>query len=184
MVLQQIDRPLRQFWIEVTATSWRCFAGVSGVEINAREEKARAIAGRSIGSSGTFNGCIQLCDSINECEAVSYNPDTDDCRGFKDATTNGSPDGDWVATIVDRVDSTTTSDSRPPPGLSPEAALKAVHERNQKVETENAFLQQQLANLRTLMENDREARERDRVERETDRASLAQEKASCELLRT
>ena len=38
-------------------------------------------------------------------------------------------------------DSTNTSDFLPPHGLSQEAALRAIHERNQKVESENAFLQ-------------------------------------------
>ena len=54
-----------------------------------------------------------------------------------------------------------TSTSLPPHGLSPEAALMALHERNQKMESDNAFLQQQLENIRTLMLNDKEARERD-----------------------
>ena len=72
----------------------------------------------------------------------------------------------------------------PPPGLSPRSALRAVHERNLKVESENAFLQEQITIIRTLMENDQEARERDRAEREKDRVSIEQEKASLELMRT
>ena len=72
----------------------------------------------------------------------------------------------------------------PPPGLSPRSALRAVQERNLRVENENVFLQEQLTIIKTLMENDKEARERDRVEMAKHRAAMEQERASLELLRT
>ena len=70
-------------------------------------------------------------------------------------------------------DSTNASDI-PTLGLSPHAALRAIHERNRKVETDNAFLQQQLETIRTLMENDRESRERDKASLDLLRAQIAQ----------
>ena len=72
----------------------------------------------------------------------------------------------------------------PPPGLSPRSALRAVQERNLRVENENVFLQEQLTIIKTLMENDKEAKERDRLEMAKHRATKEQEKASLELLRS
>ena len=69
----------------------------------------------------------------------------------------------------------------PPPGLSPRSALRAVQERNLRVENENVFLQEQLNTIKTLMENDKEARERDRLEMAKHRAAMEQERASLEL---
>ncbi|KAJ1337352.1 PAN domain-containing protein [Microdochium nivale] len=103
-----------------------CNVGVSGTEINARAEEISRIAARALGTTGTFNGCIELCADIQECEAVSYNPDTGVCRGFTDASTNTSPNGDYVATVIRRAPqassttsvSSTTSTSSTAPGPS------------------------------------------------------------------
>lgn len=82
-----------------------CNVGVTGTEINAREarkEQISRISARALGTTGTFNGCIQLCDAIQTCEAAAWNPDTGVCRGFTDATTTTTPNGDYVATIIRR----------------------------------------------------------------------------------
>ena len=54
--------------------------------------------------------------------------------------------------------------------------MKAIYERNKKLEGDNAILLRQMTDMRLLMEQDREARE-------VDRASREQEKASLDLLR-
>ena len=58
-----------------------------------------------------------------------------------------------------------------PPGFGPEA-LKELFSRNQKVESENALLRQQLEDVRSLIEQDRESRERERAYRDQERASM------------
>ncbi|KXJ96091.1 hypothetical protein Micbo1qcDRAFT_217890 [Microdochium bolleyi] len=88
----------------------QCNVGVTGTELNARAAaEARRISARALGTSSTFNACIQLCDDLLACEAAAWNPGSAVCRGFTDASTTNNPNGEWVATIISRVSPSSSS---------------------------------------------------------------------------
>jgi len=81
----------------------QCSSGLSGVEINAKRDEIaarNALLSRDIGNSGSFEGCIELCDNTDDCVAAAYYPDSGRCRGFSSVDGSTAEENVWAANLI------------------------------------------------------------------------------------
>ncbi|KAH7191761.1 uncharacterized protein B0J16DRAFT_379650 [Fusarium flagelliforme] len=81
----------------------QCSSGLSGVEINAKRDEIaarNALLSRDIGNSGSFEGCIELCDNTEDCVAAAYYPDSGRCKGFSSVDGSTAEENVWAANLI------------------------------------------------------------------------------------